>query len=232
MPPDTLVPRLWSKGIAASAGAVVALTIGQCSASTDWAQAMLGAISDGAAAAGGPLSLSRSASALDAAVFFLRYSAFLPERLPSAIAGIAGDNCAYSSDALEAGGWTPESGFWEIEVNNRLAEEGKEIAWVPDAKMEFGGAGRISANARRRFQHGRHFGASRRAVNGESLLRIALASPLVPFVLFVRAARRAWPNRQYRRQLIVSVPAFAVLSASWALGEAVGAIGGGVADRS
>jgi hypothetical protein len=228
----TLVPRLWSEGIAASVAPVVALTISECSAGSNWASAMLDAISNGASAVGGPMSLSPDASAFDSAVFFLRYSAFLSGVSRSANAEIAGDNCAYSGDALDVGGWTRRSGFWEFEVNKRLRKHGKLIAWAPGAGMEFGGAGSVSANARRRFVHGRHFGASRKIDNGESPIRIALASPLVPFVLFARAARRAWPNKQYRRQLIASVPAFAVLSASWALGEAIGAIGGSVADRS
>ena len=232
MPPDTLVPRLWAKGITSSAGAVVALTISQCSASTTWARSLLSAISGGAAAAGGPLALRPNASAFDSAIFFLRYSAFLFERSSSTTTSLAGDNCAYSSEALEVGGWTPESGFWETEVNKLLEDRGKSVAWVPEAKMEFGDAGSVFANARRRFVHGKHFGASRRADRGESSMRIALASPLVPFVLFARAARRAWPNKQYRRKLITSAPAFAVLSAAWALGEAVGALGGRGAHRS
>ena len=232
MPAGTLVPCLWSEGIAASAGAVVALTISQCSATTGWARSLLKAISNGAAAAGGPLSLSPTASAVDSAIFFLRYSAFLSEQSPSKTSEIAGDNCAYSTGALEVGGWTRKSGFWEIEVNKMLADEGKSVVWVPEAKMEFGDAGSVSSNARRRFVHGKHFGASRTANRGESSVRIALAFPLVPFVLFTRAARRAWPNKEYRRKLITSAPAFAVLSASWALGEVIGAIGGSVARRN
>ena len=154
------------------------------------------------------------------------------EKSPSKTSSIAGDNCAYSTEALDVGGWSRKSGFWEVEVNKLLADQQKLIAWVPAAKMEFGNAGSVRENTRRRFVHGKLFGATRRVDHGESSLRIALASPLVPLVLFARAARRAWPNKQYRRQLITSAPAFAVLSASWALGEAVGAIGGRVAHRS
>jgi hypothetical protein len=228
----TLVPRLWSEGIAASAGSVVALTISQCCAGPEWARSLMQAIRNGAAAAGGPLSLSPDASSFDSAIFFLRYSAFLSNRSQASTDSIAGDNCAYSSDALEAGGWSRNSGFWEVDVNKRLAEQGQEIAWVNDARMEFGGAGGVVDNARRRFVHGKHFGASRKIERGESALRIALASPLVPFVLFARAARRAWPNKRYRFRLITAAPAFALLSTSWAIGEAVGAIGGRVAHRS
>jgi hypothetical protein len=232
MPGRTLVPRLWSEGIAASAGSVVALTISQCCPGPDWARSLLSAISNGAAAAGGPLTLSSRASVFDSAIFFLRYSAFLSHRTPSTTAQIAGDNCAYSSEALEIGGWTRDGGFWEVEVNRLLIGHGEKVAWVPDAKMEFSDAGDITSNTRRRFIHGKHFGASRKVDHGESSLRIALVSPLVPFVLFARAAKRAWPVKRYRLPLMTSVPAFALLSASWAIGEAVGAVGGRIANRS
>ena len=193
---------------------------------------MVGAITGGAAAAGGPLTLHPDASNVDSAIFFLRYSAFLPDRSPSTTADIAGDNSAYSSESLESGGWSREHGFWEVEVNDRLRNRGRKLEWVPEAAMEFRGAGTLSTIARRRYVHGRRFGVSRKVEHGESSLRIALASPLVPVVLFARAARRAWPNKLYRRRLLASVPAFALLAASWAFGEAVGAAGAGDANRS
>lgn len=230
MSPGTLVPRLWSEGISESRGPVVALTISECSAVPAWASAMIEAISGGAAVAGGPFSLTANASTLDAAVFFLRYSAFLSEGSHSTTEQIAGDNCVYSRAALEIGSWTRASGFWEHEVNKLLKQKGIPFAWVPRAIVQFGDGGGLTSNARRRFTHGRLFGASR-TEHGESALRIAVAAPLVPFVLFGRAAARAWPTRQYRRRLIGSLPAFAVLSVSWALGEAVGAMGGSGADR-
>lgn len=229
MPPDSLVPRLWSEGISASLGPIVALTISECSANSGWVPAMINAIADGAAAAGGPISLTPNASIFEAAVFFLRYSAFLSD-VPSSTQQIAGDNCAYSRESLESGGWSRDSGFWEYDVNKILREAGKTISWVPLAIMQFGDAGSVMSTARRRFTHGRLFGASR-TERGESSLGIAVASPFVPFVLFARATNRVWPHRQYRSKLIRSLPAFAMLSAAWALGEAVGAIGGSGADR-
>ena len=234
LPRGALVPLLWAEGISESRGAVVALTISQCTASREWAKAMINAINSGASAAGGPLVLERSASVLDAAVFFLRYSAFLNERCPpsSHTAAIAGDNSAYSRLALERGGWTREAGFWEVEVNELLIDRGDALAWVPEAVMQFRSAGSMSVLSQRRFLHGKLFGISRTKTRGESSLRIVLAAPLVPLVMLARAARLAWPNREYRRRLLAASPAFAWLSACWALGEAVGAIGAGFADRS
>jgi hypothetical protein len=229
-PTGSLVPHLWARGIAASAGSVVALTISQCRASRAWAKSLKDAVHGGAAAAGGPLTLSPEASATDSAVFFLRYSAFLPGPRRSTTS-IAGDNCAYSRESLNNGWWDVESGFWEIEVNEKLLAEGKQLTWVPDAVMEFGNAGSLGGNAERRYVHGRRFGVTRTRVNDESVLRVALASPLVPPVLFGRAVRRAWSDKNMRMRLIQSIPAFAVLSAAWAFGEAVGAIRGDGANR-
>jgi hypothetical protein len=75
---EALVPHLWAEGIARANGSIIALTISQCVPVREWAGAMVGSISKGAAAAGGPLSLHSDASNVDAAIFFLRYSAVLP----------------------------------------------------------------------------------------------------------------------------------------------------------
>ena len=233
LPSSALVPQLWSEGIVASRGQVVAITLCQCSATKEWANAILSAIKAGASAAGGPIVLRASASMLDSAVFFLRYSAFMSETsmAHATTVEVAGDNAAYSRHALGQGGWIRESGFWEVDVHQVLRRRGDSIAWVPAAKMEFANAGSLSAISHHRYEHGKLFGQSRHIARGESVFRIALASPVVPFVLMTRAARRAWPFKEYRTKLLGSLPAFAWLAGCWALGEAVGAVEAGIANR-
>lgn len=228
-----LVPQLWGEGIVASRGVAVALTLCQCIASREWGRAIMGALNDGAAAAGGPITISPAASTVDAAVFFLRYSAFMSGSRSEAsrIVEIAGDNSAYSRNALEIGGWNRESGFWEVDVNDLLRRRGDVIAWVPSATMEFANAGGLRNLSHHRFEHGRLFGHSRATSRGESPIRIAFAAPLVPLVLIARAARRTWPRKEYRAKLAGSLPAFMWLAACWAFGEAVGAMEAGLANR-
>ncbi len=144
---SALVPQLWSEGIVASRGGAVALTLCQCTAGQEWGSALVRALSGGAAAAGGPIILNPSASTLDSAVFFLRYSAFMNDQVneSSHTIKIAGDNAAYSRRALERGGWTRDSGFWEVDVNEVLRKRGDVIAWVPSAAMEFANAGTLAS---------------------------------------------------------------------------------------
>ncbi|MEP6506862.1 MAG: hypothetical protein ABJC63_01450 [Gemmatimonadales bacterium] len=233
LPATALVPRLWAEGIVQSRGGVVALTLSECTAGKDWGTSILAAMAKGSAAAGGPISLSASATMLDSAVFFLRYSAFMSEKSMEnrQTVEIAGDNAAYARTSLELGGWSRRSGFWEVDVNELLRKRGDDIAWVPAATMEFANAGSLSTLSHRRYEHGRLFGHARAASRGESPLRIALAAPFVPLVLMTRAVRRVWEIKQYRTKLAKSLPAFAWLSACWAFGEAVGAIEAGIANR-
>src|SRR5512138_1274908 len=51
--PESLVPHLWTSGIRAARGRVVALTIAEMRVSADWARALLRAIDDGAPMVGG-----------------------------------------------------------------------------------------------------------------------------------------------------------------------------------
>ncbi len=211
---------------------IVVLTISQCAATKGWASALLSVVKRGADVAGGALALDPAASITDTAIFFLRYSAFIAGRPRYRAGAIAGDNAVYTRDTIESGGWTRESGFWEVEVNELLRRKGKRIEFAPDAVMLFGDAGGVLETAKRRYVHGRRFGATRYREFGDSVLRIVLASPLVPMILFARATRRAWPLKQYRLRLLAALPAFSLLAASWALGEAVGALEAGVANRN
>lgn len=232
MPNDSLTPQLWSEGIASSSGRVVALLTGHCIVTPQWARTLLDALDEGAAAAGGPLSLADDACEVDAAIFFLRYSAFLEGRGNSTVAEIAGDNAAYTRDSIPPGSWNRENGFWETDVNRAIARAGGAIVWRDDAVAEFTHSFRFATICRHRFEHGRLFGTGRVSERGESKARIILASPLVPFILAVRIGRRVIRFRRYRMRYLVALPLVLVLAACWAFGEATGAMDGSVAHRS
>ena len=232
MPDDSLTPRLWSEGIASSSGDVVALITAHCMVTRPWARGLLDALDEGPAAAGGPLSLADDASLVDAAIFFLRYSAFLIGRGNSAVDEIAGDNAAYIRDRIPQGSWSREKGFWETDVNRAIRRDGGAIVWRDDAVAEFTHSFRFATICRHRFEHGRLFGAARVSERGESKARIILASPLVPFMLAVRIGRRLIRAGRYRMRYLVALPLVLPLAACWAFGEATGAMDGSVAHRS
>lgn len=228
MPVGTLTPRLWAEGYRQSSGQVVAFTTGHCLVRPDWARALVAALGRGATGAGGPLILARTTTPLDWAVFFLRYSAFTPERMASGrVAGeIAGDNAAYRRDALDRHAATFVDGFWEIDFHRLIRAEGGWLAATPEATIEFSRSFPLGTILRHRFAHGAHFGASRVRGGARRPWQIVLAAPLVPFLLAIRAGSQVWRTSKDRTRFLVSMPWFFVLATSWALGEARGALTG------
>jgi hypothetical protein len=224
--PGTLTPELWAEGYRRSSGRIVAFTTGHCLVSPDWARSLVRALDGGAAAAGGPLVLGPETRPLDWAVFALRYSAFIPERLGSGrIRGeLAGDNAAYRRDAIDRHAASFASGFWEIDVHRRLRADGGWLEAVPAAVVEFGRSFPLRTIVGHRFAHGTHSGATRVQSGARTPWQIVLASPLVPFVLAGRAARRLVPVARGRSRFVVALPWFLVLAAAWAAGEAWGAM--------
>ena len=232
-PPGTLTPVLWADGISLARGRMVALTTGHCVASECWLEALASAHTDGASAAGGPLILGNDASTLDAAIYFLRYSAFLPtsDTDPREVHEIAGDNAMYSLSSLRRYAGEFADGFWEPEFHAALRAEGGRIELVPQAAMSFSKSFPFATIALHRYRHGRHFGEWRVRSGAQRVTRAIAAAPFVPFVLLARVAMRVGRQSQYRWRLIVASPAILALAACWAAGEAAGALEARNADR-
>jgi len=137
MPPGTLVPALWGRGLRDARGHVVAFTIPQCRVGAGWARSLIDGIRSGAAGVGGPLDVLPGTSATGRATFYLRYSAWLGS--PNGPAHeIAGDNAAYDHAALRLARGDSAEPFWEVEAHARghaeLARQRHQVvAWRPVA---------------------------------------------------------------------------------------------------
>ena len=224
--PGTLVPALWLLGLRASRGTFVAFSNGHCVVAPTWAEALVAGVSPPrVSGAGGAFALGEQTTLAESAAFFLRFSNFLAERWKAGpYAGdIAGDNAIYRREELVEPGLCPADGFWEVEVHRRLRERGRELAAVAGATATVVTGPPALSVLRERFRHGRKSGAWRaRAVVGRP--RVILAAPLVPLVLAARVARRIWSIRRYRARLTAAMPWLLAFTASWAIGEAIGAI--------
>jgi hypothetical protein len=225
-PPTALAPELWGIGLVAARGKAVAFTINQCVVQTGWAQAALGGLGAGDAGVGGRIGLGDDASSTGRAIYFLRYSAFLSadDGRRHEVREIAGDNAAYDR-ALLMRYDTYAHGFWEVEPHHRMRADGRQLARIPGMVAVFGGAPRLRSYIRQRFAHGRHFGGWRVRVGGRRPWQIVLASPLVPFVLLLRTAKRVSGTPGGLLGLSRCVAPFFALAAAWSAGEAAGALG-------
>lgn len=224
----TLTPELWARGIARSTGRVVMLTTGHFAVEPTWVESLTKALGEGETGAAGRIELDDATSVTDRAVFYLRYSEFLsePERVRRGIAGIPADNAAYNGDAIRRFVKTSDDGFWEVEFHRQLHAAGGSLAMVPRATATYGRSFSFATIARHRFHHGRHAGAWRALRGGQSVVRIVLAAPLVPFVLALRTWRRVRSLAPHRRRFLRVLPAYLALAAVWAIGEVAGALSG------
>jgi glycosyltransferase involved in cell wall biosynthesis len=225
MPADTLVPRLWSEGIRRARGEKIAFLTAHCEVDSHWARELAAAIDAGAAGAGGPVALAQDASRVDEAIYFSRYSAFLPASFSGVtkVRDIAGDNAMYDGAVLRRHMASFIDGFWEVEFHEIIRKEGEYLVMSPAAPVTFGHASPLDTISRHRFLHGRHFGAWRVARRRSDAARVIIGGPFVPLVLFQRIARRAWKSGADQKRFISASPLILRLTAQWSLGELLGA---------
>jgi glycosyltransferase involved in cell wall biosynthesis len=226
--PGTLTPELWAIGIRLSTGRVIALTTGHFEVGQAWVENLESALRAGHTGAAGRLDLADATSVTDWAVFYLRYSEFLqePKEVWRGVPGIPADNAAYDGEAIRRFVMNSDDGFWEVEFHRQLHAAGGSLAVVPGATARYARSFPFPTIARHRFHHGRHAGAWRASRAGRSAAMIVAGTPLVPFALALRAWRRVRPMVEHRGRFVRALPAFLVLATCWAVGEAVGAIGG------
>ena len=224
MPADTLVPRLWSEGIARARGDKIAFLTGHCEVDPRWARELAAAIDAGAAGAGGPIALASDATSLDSAIYFIRYSAFFPSTVTGVtrVREIAGDNAMYARAALDSHANSFNDGFWEIEFHELLRADGAYLVMSESAPVVFGRSFTLPVIGTQRLMHGRHFSAWRARGRTAYALRIILGGPLVPLVLFGRTAARVWRVKQHRRRFVAASPLVFLLAWCWAIGEILG----------
>ena len=115
-------------------------------------------------------------------------------------------------------------GFWEVEFHARLRAEGERLEAVPAATASMVGSEPFGAFLHHRFEHGARFGAWRVRSAGMSLIRVVLATPLVPFVITGRSLRRVADRPRVLLRSLSALPALLLLGTAWAAGEAWGAL--------
>src|SRR5260221_9942466 len=120
--PTLLVPDLWALGLSKAKGAVVAFTTADCVPAGDWLESIFAALENEpqAAAVGGPIEPPEGGSGADWALYFTRYSAYLPPVDAHRTRDLAGDNAAYRRADLDQCVEQIANGFWETLVPPRL----------------------------------------------------------------------------------------------------------------
>ena len=223
VPADTLVPNLWSEGIARARGSRVALTTSQFVPDANWLTRLRNADLDRWVGVGGAIENDAYASARNWAIFFLRYSAFAPPLPAGETDEIAADNAIYDRAAILEHPDLLQGGFWEPSFHRRFRAAGKKLALDPEMVVVHHGTVSARSFARQRYLHGRAYGIERaeRASIARNLI-LLLSSPLVTPLLLARIVSRIARRPRYRARLVPALPWLLRFTFAWAMGEAGG----------
>lgn len=226
-PSQANVPQLWTAGIEAAQGRIVALTIENCVPASDWAKRMLSAHEGEWAAVGGAVEIVPEAGLVDWAVYFSRYSNYVLPFEPRFLDDIAGDNCSYKREALEPTRHLAKDGFWETFIHLEMRCRGERLLCAPSPVVTYCGGLSGWRFFRRRFLHGRYFAArrSRDFTVSQRIIR-ALGSVVVPLLLIRRIGGRIWRNGRHRGKFLIVLPIIAAFLVAWAAGEGAGYLRG------
>lgn len=218
------IPEMWRDGILAASGEFVALSTAHCIPSHDWVDRLLQIeIAADVAGIGGHFVNAPESSAVDWAIYLLRYSGFSQPVADAHATNIAADNAAYRRAAVLDCDHLLPRGFWELEYHREFAARGLRLCRVPGLVVVHRNRYRPRQFAAQRRDHGRQFGRdrARRLGRGQRLLYL-LVMPAVAPLLFARVlsrARRNGLNAAFRITVSLWLLYFCL---HWALGETAG----------
>lgn len=227
LPAGAEVPNLWQAGIEASRGKIVALLVESCVPNPDWIDQVLRLHRSEVPVIGGAIDLSPDSSFLDSAVYFCRYSRYMPPFAAQYLDDLPGTNCSYKRATLEGLQEEISDGFWETFIHEKLRNRGDHLLCDPNILVRYSGSTSGLSFLRTRFAHGRKFAARRATgLNWRQRTLRALAFPLVPVLMLRRIAGRVWARRTYRARFMACAPLVTVFLTAWSAGESLGYVFG------
>ena len=220
-----LTPRLWEAGIRVASGDLVAITTAHFIVRSDWIGRIVEAHRESYAGIGGAIENEHEGGSVSWAIYFCRYSPFIPPFEAAKVHDFAGDNASYKRSSLQRYEETRRNGFWEAEVHERMVADGLELFLCPQILVSHRKSYSFGTFMAQRFFHGRQFGSKRAArMSLRGRVTRAFAAPLVPFVMLFRVATRVLKRRRYFAHYLTALPVLLAFFSSWAAGELVGLI--------
>jgi glycosyltransferase involved in cell wall biosynthesis len=224
-PNQWLVPQLWGAGIQRAKAPIVAITTAHCIPAENWITNILNTANTQLqfAGYGGGILPPSNGAPKDWAVYFSRYSAFMPPIVEGTTAEIAGDNAAYRKAALDKYWKQPEHGFWETLFHHELRQHGGNLYLSSTIEVELGNNNHSWYFFQARFRHGYHYGSTRPETSRVGrLIRIVAAPALMPFLVLRIGLRVAKQRPDWMLIYILALPWLATFLSAWALGEVRG----------
>lgn len=220
------LPIMIGTGLGAATMPYVALTEGHCTFAPGWATAALGAReTSGAAVIGGTVRPAANLSPLEQGLFYADYGAFLPPCKPRLTSDLPGNNIVFRRDLVS--GDFARTGFWKTFHCRDLEKRGERLCLDPSFTAIYGRRIGLRAMLRRRFDHGRCFGAMRAArMTVWHRLAYAVVTPILPIALTLRVGKHLRRKAGHRLACIRVAHWVLLAMFAWVGGEMAGNVGG------
>ena len=218
-----------------TSAAVVAFLEDHCIPAPDWVERVLAAHQQPHAAVGGAVDKgflpgTRDDTALNWAVYLTDYSRYMNPQPAGPAHSLTDCNVSYKRAALDGIREAWQAEFHENIVNELLAQRGETLWLSPDVVVYEQRPLTLGIALRDRYAFGRLFASTR--VTGSPLVRrfmFAAAALLMPPVLVMRVARNVRTRGRYGTQFVRALPALALVTTTWMLGESIGYLTGSAA---
>jgi hypothetical protein len=216
------LPDLWGSGVVRAQGRILALTSGACIPDRGWVEAILQAHVEYHSAIGGTIDIAPHSGLAAWALYFSRYSAFMPP-LAAGPADVCADNGSYKRAAIaDQLTWIGRHGFWDHEVNERLHAQMRS-RWR-DPRMIVT-CKQAAGSSQERFRIGHALGRLRAAQFDRRRRALQfLKTPALPAVYLARIARTVLRARRHRVAFALSLPIIAWYLICWSAGQSLGLI--------
>lgn len=215
-----------ARGLRDATGELVAILEDRSVPEHDWARAAVQAHAAHAnAVIGGAIASGRETllGLADYLCDFYRYQPPLPAGPRDYVSNV---NICYKRAALERTRSLWMDAYYDLTVHWALQRDGEVLWLAPDmlVRQMRGDGERLGTLLSERMAWGRRFAVRRASeTSGVGRLRFALQSPLVPFLLWSRAARGYTGGKD---TLLKATPAMLLIFAAWGLGEFIGYVTG------
>ncbi|MEP6506690.1 MAG: glycosyltransferase [Gemmatimonadales bacterium] len=214
---------LAAAGISAARGDLIALTEDHCVPLDGWPASLFADLGrSGVAAAGGPIVSPVTPTSFDWAFHMVDFYRYTPPVAATPVDSLSVCNVAYTRSALERLKAEWQDGFHETRVHGMLREHAV-LMMVPGAIVVCDRrVGRLDGLSER-FRFGRLFASKRfHSTAVAPRLAFAAATPLLPFLLLARIARRSCASPRLAGLFARSSAYIVPLLVAWSAGELVG----------
>ena len=226
VPAGAGLARVRGAGLNGAAGEWVALTEDSCLADERWIEALMTAITPDVHVLGGSMGNAQRVRVTDCAAFFAEYGVYGGSMDRGQTPLFAAANVMYHRSVVSRVARWCDDGEWENVIHDRLRASGHRFRLVPEARVQLNASHAVGAFCKNRFQHGRAYAEARaRTLPGWRRMALAAGTLLLPPLFAARIARSVQPEE--REDFPRALPMTLTYLSAWALGEAVGYVGGG-----